>query len=587
MTRTILQLWRMLDPVEKRRAIWLGTLMLLAGLVEISGVMSVVPLIAALTSAMDPCERLGTAAGKVCSALLPSHNPRVLLIIAFALIAFSNLITFCVTWFSASLTWAVWRRLARRMLAAYLDKPYEFFFESHSADAVRNIIYETERFSASLFMPMLIFLSRMAIALGVGILMLAVDPLVSIAIIALLSCIYLSAYRQLRGRIRKGGELALRARANISRITTETIGGIRELKMYACGSHFSGNFGSAADMLARQYVYDTGMSVMPRYIIETSIIALMLGFALYLSFTEGSWMTAAPLLAFYVFAAYRLLPPFQQIFANAIIVQQNAPVADTLEKLVRAMPITKSRTESSGSPSRAIELTAPVRLEAVTYCYPGAANPVLDQASMVIPHNATVGLVGATGAGKSTVIDLVAGLIQPSAGTITINGVPLDPSIAERWRSRIGYVPQAIFLLDDTIRSNIAFGLADSDISQERVERAARLANIHEFIDSLPHGYATATGERGVRLSGGQRQRLAIARALYRDPAVLVFDEATSALDAETEQAVMEAIRFLSHQKTLLIISHRPTTLSWCDITYEVAGGKINRVEGVAGNAGG
>jgi len=194
---------------------------------------------------------------------------------------------------------------------------------------------------------------------------------------------------------------------------------------------------------------------------------------------------------------------------------------------------------------------------------------------MEIPARSTVGLVGATGAGKSTIIDLIAGLLPPGNGTISLDGTPLDAQIAPAWRMRIGYVPQVPFLLDDSIRRNIAFGLPDDEISQQGVERAARLANIHDFIASLPGRYDTPTGERGVRLSGGQRQRLVIARALYRDPEVLIFDEATSALDQETEQAVMDAIRMLSHQKTLLIISHRPATLQGCDLVYEVANRKI------------
>ena len=580
MIHTARQLWRLLNAKERRRSTWLGLLMLLTSAVEMSGLISVVPLVAALTSSADPCAGLGDVAGALCSRLLPSRSPHVLALWAFALIALSNLLAFSVIWLSARLTWSVWRRISAHVFAAYLEKPYEFFFDSHSSTVVKNIVYETERLSATVFMPMMILLSRLIVTLGVVLLVLAVDPRLSLAIILLLAGVYIAVYRQLQGRVRRSGELAFHAREHIGRITTETIGGIRELRMLDCGPHFSGNFGRAADTLAKQYVYGATVAVMPRYIIETAAFALMLGVAVYLSSALGGWQTAAPLLAFYVFVAYRLLPQFQQIYANAMLVQQSARVVDALaavviERQAAAAALALAIPDSA----KGGELTPPISLESVTYQYPGTVDPVLEQASMQIPRRATVGLVGSTGAGKSTVIDLVAGLLHPTAGAITLSGVPLDAMRAGAWRSRIGYVPQATFLLDDTIRRNIAFGLPDDQISQEQVERAARAANIHDFIAQLPARYDTSVGERGVRLSGGQRQRLVIARALYRDPEMLIFDEATSALDAETEQAVMEAIRVLSHQKTLLIISHRPAMLQWCDLIYEVADGKLRRRE--------
>ncbi len=573
MTRTIAQLWRLLDPAEKTRSAWLAALMLVSGAIEVSGVLSVVPLVAVLTSADDPCGKLGQTAGAACASLLPSRNPYVLAFLALGLIALSNLLAFCVTWFSARLTWAVWQRIAVCALGAYLGKPYEYFFSAHSSAIVKNIVYETERLSASLLMPLLIVAARVVVAVAVALLVLAVDPVLALVSFMALAGVYLAVYRRLQGRIRRSGDLAFQARERISRITTETIAGIRELRMLDCGPHFSDNFGQAARALAEQYEYAVKVSVLPRYLIETAAFAAVLVLALYLSGGAGGWQAAAPLLGFYLFAAYRLLPQLQQIFANAIIVQQNSAVAATLAELL-AQPTTGSPPAATLT-ALAAQLQPPISLHGVTYQYPGTAKPVVEQADMQIPRRSTVGLVGATGAGKSTVIDLIAGLIEPAAGEIRLNGTRLTGELAPAWRSRIGYVPQTLFLLDDTISRNIAFGVGDEAISQAQVERAAGAANIHDFIAGLPQGYDTVVGERGVRLSGGQRQRLVIARALYRDPEVLIFDEATSALDQETEQAVLEAIRSLSHRKTLLIISHRPATLRDCDLVYEVADGKI------------
>ena len=570
MTQTAEKLWHLLDAVERRRALLLILLMCAVGIAEVAGLMSVVPLVATLTSSVDPCSRLGAAAGSVCSRMLPTRDPLMLGLLAFALIALSNLLAFAVVWFSARMTWAVWRRLSAQVFAAYLHKPYEFFFAAHSSAVVKDVVFETERFAHLVFMPASILASRIIVAVAVVAMVLVVDPLVSIGILLVFTAAYWGVYRQLQARVKKSGDLAFDARERIGRIATETVSGIRELRMLGSGPYFAENFDRAAGTLARQYVYGNVVSVTPRYVIETAAFAFMLLAAVYLSRSLGGWETAAPLVAFYIFAAYRLLPQFQQIYANAMLVQQNARVVEAFADLLHA-PI----TEVVRPIDRGASLAPPIALENVTYRYPGTESAVLCDASMTIPARASVGLVGATGSGKSTIIDLVVGLLTPTTGAISLNGTALTRERAAAWRERVGYVPQLLFLLDDSIRRNIAFGLHDEQISQAQVERAARLANIHDFIVRLPEGYDTKVGERGVRLSGGQRQRLVIARALYRDPEVLIFDEATSALDQDTEQAVMEAIRTLSHQKTLLIISHRPATLQGCDMVYEVADGKI------------
>lgn len=577
MTETAGKLWQLLEPVERRRALLLVLLMCAVGIAEVAGLMSVVPLVATLTSSVDPCSRLGAAAGSLCSRVLPTRDPFMLGLLAFALIALSNLLAFAVVWLSARMTWAVWRRLSAQVFAAYLHKPYEFFFAAHSSAVVKDVVFETERFAHLVFMPASILASRIIVAVAVIAMVLVVDPIVSIGILVVFTAAYWGVYRQLQARVKKSGDLAFDARERIGRIATETVSGIRELRMLGSEPYFAENFDRAAGTLARQYVYGNVVSVTPRYVIETAAFAFMLIAAVYLSRSLGGWETAAPLVAFYIFAAYRLLPQFQQIYANAMLVQQNARVVEAFSDLLHA-----PTTEAPRTVDRSVPLAPPITIENVTYRYPGTDAAVLRDASMAIPARTSVGLVGATGSGKSTIIDLIVGLLTPSSGAISLNGVALTRERAAAWRERVGYVPQLLFLLDDSIRRNIAFGLHDDQISQTQVERAARLANIHDFIARLPDGYDTKVGERGVRLSGGQRQRLVIARALYRDPEVLIFDEATSALDQDTEQALMEAIRTLAHQKTLLIISHRPATLQGCDVVYEVTDGRITARQATA-----
>jgi len=576
MTQTAKKLWQLLEGAERHRAVMLVLLMCAVGIAEVAGLMSVVPLVATLTSSVDPCSRLGPAAGALCARVLPTKDPFMLGVLAFALIALSNLLAFAVVWLSARMTWSVWHRLSAQVFAAYLHKPYEFFFAAHSSAVVKDVVFETERFAHLVFMPASILASRIIVAVAVVAMVLVVDPLVSIGILVVFTAAYWGVYRQLQARVKKSGDLAFESRERIGRIATETVSGIRELRMLGSEPYFAENFGRASGTLARQYVYGNVVSVTPRYVIETAAFAFMLLAAVYLSRSLGGWETAAPLVAFYIFAAYRLLPQFQQIYANAMLVQQNARVVEAFADLLHAP------SEAPQTVDRSAVLAPPITLDKVTYRYPGTESAVLRDASMTIPARTSVGLVGATGSGKSTIIDLVVGLLTPTSGAISCNGVALTPGRAAAWRDRVGYVPQMLFLLDDSIRRNIAFGIHDDQISQAQVERAARLANIHDFIARLPDGYDTKVGERGVRLSGGQRQRLVIARALYRDPEVLIFDEATSALDQDTEQAVMEAIHTLSHQKTLLIISHRPATLQGCDIVYEVAEGRITARQATA-----
>ena len=285
--------------------------MFIVGAVEVTGLISVVPLVAVLTSAADPCARLGGTASAVCTRMLPTRDPYVLAGVAFFLIAISNVLAFTVTWLSARLNWSVWRRLSAWVFGAYLDKPYEYFFDVHSSVVVKNVVVETERFGNLVFMPVLVLTSRIIVTAAVIILVLLVDPSVSLAVILVLAGLYVAVYRQLQGRVRTSGDIAFNARENLSGIATETVAGVRELRMLGCQPHFADRFRRSAHTLARQYVYGVVASVMPRYVIETIAFALMLGVAVYLSHKLGGWQAAAPLLAFYVFAAYRLLPQFQ------------------------------------------------------------------------------------------------------------------------------------------------------------------------------------------------------------------------------------------------------------------------------------
>jgi len=286
---------------------------------------------------------------------------------------------------------------------------------------------------------------------------------------------------------------------------------------------------------------------------------------------SGSFANAMPVIALYAFAGYRLIPALQQVYRSMTQLRFVSPALEALHKdLMNIQPAVVNE------PQTPMPLNETITLSNVFYCYPNAITPALRDINLTIPVNKTVGLVGSTGSGKTTMVDLILGLLDAQEGTLAIDDQPITNLNKRAWQRSIGYVPQQVYLTDDTISSNIAFGVEPELINQTHVEEAAKIANLHEFVTSdLPLGYATTVGERGVRLSGGQRQRIGIARALYHNPNVLILDEATSALDNLTEQAVMDAVNNLEHTITIIIIAHRLNTVKDCDTIFLLEKGEL------------
>jgi ABC-type multidrug transport system fused ATPase/permease subunit len=315
---------------------------------------------------------------------------------------------------------------------------------------------------------------------------------------------------------------------------------------------------------------------LPKYAMEVLAAGLILVLAVMLTTTAGMPLEdVAPTLALYAFAAQRLLPFLQELYAGASSLRSNIVVVDAVYEDMASIP----PASDAGSPtsSRApMPFERELRLEGVTYTYPNADKPAIQDVSISIPHRSFVAFVGATGAGKTTLVDVIVGLLEVDKGVLLVDDTPLDPANMRSWQDNIGYVPQDIYLADDTVAANIAFGIPPEERSNEAIEKAARIANIHDFISlELLDGYETFVGERGVRLSGGQRQRIGIARALYHDPDILVLDEATSALDQGTERDVYEAIVQVTGAKTVILIAHRLVTTRRCDVLFLLEHGRL------------
>jgi ABC-type multidrug transport system fused ATPase/permease subunit len=383
--------------------------------------------------------------------------------------------------------------------------------------------------------------------------------------------IYLFVRRYLR---RIGGD---RARANRERykVAQEALGGIKDLKVLGLEEGYMKTFQAPALKFARSLASNQIVAQTPQYVLQGlafgGIVVILL---VLLSAEERDINGALPILALYAFAGLRLLPALQKVYQATTKLRYSGPAVEALH----ADLMDTAHLEMTGGPDAerrpVIHLREELKLDHITYSYPQAEMPALTDLVLAVPARTTVGLVGATGGGKTTVVDVILGLLAPQKGALLIDGVAIDGACVRAWQRNIGYVPQQIFLIDDTVAGNIAFGLEDVDM--QAVVHAARIAGLHDFVtQDLPEGYQTLVGERGIRLSGGQRQRIGIARALYRDPDVLVFDEATSALDNITEKAVMGAVHNMAHKKTIILVAHRLSTVQACDKIFLLDRGQI------------
>ena len=388
----------------------------------------------------------------------------------------------------------------------------------------------------------------------------------------MLGCGYMFVYRLIRARQVRLGAKMIEASLTVGRTTLEGLHGVKELRVLGRESASINEFKNSFALLTETQASNQLASALPRYVIEVfayaGIVAVTLAFVL-----KGQGTAAIPSLALYALAGNRLVPIFQQFFAAAITIKYHTRAVESLEAdLTIVRSIARQNLIEHDQP---LAFKNEIVLESLTFQYPTANRPALNQVSLVIPQNQSIGLVGRTGSGKTTLADVILGLYPPASGSISVDGVNLVASNERAWRKRVGYVPQNVFLTNASVARNIALGIPEDKVDRAAVIRAAQMAQAEEFISQLPDGYNTIVGERGVKLSGGQRQRLGIARALYHNPDVLVFDEATSALDGMTEDAVMQAVQSLSAERTMILIAHRLRTVQACNRIVMLEAGRV------------
>ncbi|MFV1979661.1 MAG: ABC transporter ATP-binding protein [Rhodothermia bacterium] len=572
----ISKFWRVLERRERRQVLLTIAVLLASSLVQILGVGSILPFMAVL-STPDIIQ-----SNQWLSALFTSlhftSEPRFLFFLglcSLGAVLISNACLALNQWITVHLSASIQRRLEVRLLEKYLQAPYLVHLRRSPAELKRNVLNETLQFSGIGNLGLQLVASTFLILCVTGVL-LAVNPMLTLLLGAFIGGGYGLVYLVVRRRIAGIGRMRMDANLQRYKMVDEGLAGFKELRILQRTPWVMRRYTEAAGILTATLAKRSVLSTLPRYFIEVLGLGGMLLVVLYLLASQADVRATIPLISVFAFGAYRMLPAMQGVYSSTMGLRFHAPVARAIEGELCGVVEAKTVEDGGGEENAPLAFRTAVELRNVSFRFTQDRGWVLRDVTLTIPRGAFIGFAGETGAGKSTLADVILGLIPPDTGEVRVDGLLLRGSATRGWQQLLGYVPQEIYLADDTIEHNIAFGLPPEQIDGSAVRGAARLAQLDRFIEQeLPEGYETLVGDRGVRLSGGQRQRIGIARALYHRPEVLVMDEATSMLDGETEARVFSALERLAGEITLIVIAHRLTTIKRADTIYLLEKGAV------------
>ena len=556
--------------IAQRRATWaLLGLMLIAMALETLSIGLVIPALALMTQG-DLAARYPAVAPVL--DMLGNPSPARLIIGGMMTLVVVYAVKTCfigfLAWRQARFVCGMAVSLSERLFAGYLRQPYTFHLQRNSAQLIRNTIgHVTE--TTSTIQQGLLLTSELLVAFGVFGLLMSVEPIGALLIVSILGLAGGGFYSLTRGPILRWGEaFTIHEGLRIQRLQ-EGLSGVKDVKVLGRESDFLAQYGVHNVGSARLHQHLRTLSVFPRLWLELLAVC-GLAAVVVVMVVRGRSLEALPTtLGLFAAAAFRLMPSVNRVMACVQSLRFASPVIDRMASELRLVGAPPPARRGQLLPFENV-----LTLDRVCFQYEGAVTLALRGVSLSISRGTSVGFVGGSGAGKSTLVDVILGLFTPVRGTIRVDGVDIQTNV-RGWQDQVGYVPQSVFLTDDTLRRNIAFGLSSDQIDEAEVWRAVEAAQLCEFVNDLPQGLDTFVGERGVRLSGGQRQRIGIARALYHDPPVLVLDEATSSLDTRTERDVMDAVRALHGEKTILIVAHRLSTVAYCDQLFRLEDGKL------------
>jgi ABC-type multidrug transport system fused ATPase/permease subunit len=573
MKGTYFKLYSLLTAAKRRTTIFLLAFTIIGTLVEVLGIGLLLPVIALLVD-----DNLGASYPAVQPLLNALGNPthqtqiQIIMIALIGVYLVKNLYLAFIAWWQARFSVSLLVELSQQLFSIYLRQPYNFHLQRNSAQLIRNITGEVSQFIGCVVNPTIMLVSEILVLLGIVALLLAVEPMGSMIVFLVLSTSSWLFYRSTRTRITRWGEIRQYHDGQRIQQLHQGLGGVKDVKLLGREADFLMQFSEHNSKSGQMALFLQILQALPRLWLE---LLAVVGFALLvlIMLDQGQGMSSIlPTVGLFAAAAFRLLPSVNRILIFSQSLRYGLPAINSLyEDFQLQVPESETGTKSIG---KSAGLQEEIRLVDITYNYPDASTSALIDISINIQQGEFVGFIGPSGSGKSTLVDMIMGLLTPDSGQVIVDGQDIQQNI-RIWQDQIGYVPQAIYLTDDTLRRNIAFGLPADQIDDEAVKRAIQAAQLEEFVAGLPDEIETVVGERGVRLSGGQRQRIGIARALYHDPCVLVLDEATSALDPATEEGVMRAVMALHGSKTVIVVAHRLTTVEHCDRLYRMDQGRV------------
>ena len=570
------KIWSLLDKNEKKKSSVLLMLMIIVGIVEVVGVGSIMPFLAVLG---DPAIIEKNAYLSYTYDLLEFESTKSFLI-------FLGVSAIVILLFSAALRTLTYyglfrfsnmrrHNIGKKLLLKYMQQPYSFFLNKNSSLISKVILSETDLAINQVIIPAIQLLTYLIIAIFLMSFLIFVDPFLAFILMSVFGGFYSVMYLSIRKYLTKIGTEREVANSLRFKLISEIIGGIKDIKLLGKENVYTSSYEKPSYMFSHNNSISQTLSNVPQFLIEVIAFGALLTMAMYaLNNSSNGLGGILPILGLYALGALKLKPAFNQVYSSLSIIKFGSA---SLDKIIEEFSELSYEGKIFNHEKKMV-LNNRLELKAVDFKYPSSNSNSLSNINLTISANTSVGIIGTTGAGKSTLLDVILGLLEASSGDIIIDNQILNENNKREWQNSIGYVPQSIFLIDDTISSNIAFGIDKDKIDHEKIKEVSKMAKVDDFISTLEDKYEAQIGERGIRLSGGQKQRIGIARALYHEPSVLVLDEATSALDIQTEKEVMDAIESLSGTKTIIMIAHRLSTVEKCDVIVKMEHGKILEV---------
>ncbi len=565
----------LLNTQERRRAILLLSMILTMALLDMIGVASVLPFMTVISNPeIIETNYILIKLFHFSKLFGVENNQQFLFALGVMLLAMLVIsLSFKALTVYAQVRFVQMREysISKRLVEGYLHQPYSWFLNRNSADLGKTILSEVQQVIGSGMTPLMNLTSQAMVSIALIFLLLLTDPMLTLSIIILLGTAYGFIYIFAQKFLSLIGLERLKNNELRFLTISEAFGAAKEVKVGGLEDTYIERFSKSAKTFAENQASAAVVSLLPRFALEAIAFGGIILIILFLMSQKGDFNNALPIISLYVFAGYRLMPALQGVYSSVAQLTFVGPSLNKLHDDLKNIKLSNANQDQSD-----LSFNSSISLKNINYSYPNASRKSLKNISLTIPAKAIVGIVGTTGSGKTTIVDIILGLLEPQNGTLEVDNMVINQKNSKTWRKCIGYVPQHIYLADDTIAANIAFGVDPKNINNNSVEKASKIANLHNFvINELPQKYQSKIGERGVRLSGGQRQRIGIARALYHNPKVLIFDEATSSLDNETEKSVIDAVNNLSRDITIIMIAHRLNTVKICDIIFKIEKGEL------------